>query len=188
MSVEDVLLECDLMLMDVGHQLAHWAEELEQARFAARLDGAIEVQMNCFPKVLLGRSWAPEFIDAYEKEIQRADEIDSQLRSSAEFPLAWYEDGTRFEIGTASVDPVTGIVTARVEEKLLRGLGAEKLLYAPPGSYLIKESPSITGHRQYHVDMLPDLTRVNTVPGWSLCAECGGTFGGHSVLCTHKES
>lgn len=87
MTTEEVLLECELILMNVHYDLVRWHEELEQVRYAAHLDGIIEWQ--------------------FAKPVSELKKI---------VPLVTYASGERLEIGIARVDLVTGNIEASIDD------------------------------------------------------------------------
>lgn len=152
MSPQDVLQECYLAMAEVEYDLRRWGEELEIARWGSFLDQVIDIEMYQLD-VATKQVWDP--IEAVILPRPEPDNVRT-------YPLAWYEDGSRFEIGTAVYDPERGIIDARIDEHLTRGLAVMELVQDKNASYSIGPNLDVTdlNHPEYRVKFDPVFPRV----------------------------
>ena len=135
----DTLIEAELIMGEIDYDLDRWRRELDQYEYWLRVN---EARTKKLP------TWN-EYAEVY-KENMRPDIIVTEPR---EYPLAWYEDGTRFVVGKAFYNPETGHVDGVLDGAALRGLRIHDLLAAHPKDYSIKGTVDITNpnYPDYHV-------------------------------------
>lgn len=122
----DTLIEAELIMGEIDYDLDRWRRELDQYEYWLRVN---EASMKL-------PTW-DEFSEMYKEKFdwEKMKELEPRV-----LPLAWYSDGTRFEIGTANIDPETGLVTARISDSYWSSY------FAPfgKGDFSIKPSVDIT--------------------------------------------
>lgn len=159
-----VLLQCELEIMDIDHQLRNWREELEQAEYAWLLD---------------------EIIDGVNDAFDGDEEFMTEPRTKI-VPLVKYEAGIRTVIGEAEVDLDTGTFFATVTRDV------EELITMPRGSYSVgfdqrEQALRVKPEPAFPKISLPNVEREikGLVRGpKSICSSCEGTDGHHYVHCT----
>ncbi len=120
MDAQQVLVECYLAMSNVEYDLARWEEELEQFRFATLLDEMFDFELGKLDQAM---GWNKTSI------VRGVDGVAVHVDPDREYPVAWYEDGTRVEIGTAKIDPKTGVVSARIDREF-SGLSGYSDMYS----------------------------------------------------------
>jgi hypothetical protein len=112
---QSIMTQIEWAMANVEWDLRHWEVELEAAQRAWVLDAAIDDEMDLLDITIFWHD--PKGFEELTKDY--AEVMMSMRNDNADIvPLAWYQDGERIEIGTARVDPKTGIVTARVDRHI----------------------------------------------------------------------
>lgn len=135
MDKNQLLAEIVVALSNIDYDLRRWEEELEQEKYRSLLDDLSDWEMyqldqslsgkNAFVvkiegKIPLEKTFLEYMADA-STDLDALSNTDYEsiraFGEEKEVPLAWYSDGTRFEIGTATVDS-NGHVSARISDAI----------------------------------------------------------------------
>ena len=134
------LVQIEVSMGEIDYDLDRWRRELDQYEYWLRVNEA---------RVKLP-TW-DEFSEMYKEKLAS--------KEPREYPLAWYEDGTRFVVGKAIYNPESGHVDGVLDGAALRGLRIHDLLAAHSKDYSIRgtsdiDNPDYPDYQILHNDAL----------------------------------
>ena len=155
----DLLVQVEITMMDIDHQLRSWAEEIEVSYYGFYLDIAIDANMETLDIMLHRGGKKPEYLEFLPGPGKGMLMIQMDLV----YPLAYYNSEGRHVVGTALIkaDGVTEINPYPRYESWLEGLDPKLWVVEPNKNGAItefryKKIPALTGNAARRALELPD--------------------------------